>query len=386
MVDDQAFGGFYRGKTVLVTGHTGFKGGWLVIWLKMLGARVVGYALPPDEEGPSLCRCAGVEEDIVSIHGDVRDLESLLSAFHLHQPEVVFHLAAQSLVRASYADPVETHSTNVMGTVHVLEAVRRAPSVRAIVVITSDKCYENREWAYAYRENDPLGGHDPYSASKAAAEIVTASYRRAYFPSPHTAEGGVGVASARAGNVLGGGDWSMDRLLPDCVRALVDNEPIPVRNPDAVRPWQHVLEPLSGYLWLGARLCEEPGRYGGAWNFGPDAAGHATVRDIVRLVCEEWDERPWDTLDASQKQAPHETTFLKLDCSKTAGLLRWYPVWTFRECIRQTTSWYRCYYTGAFNAATYSQHQVQAFVRAAQEAGTAWAEVPSPRRMVLPEP
>ena len=272
----------------------------------------------------------------------------------------------------------------MMGTVHVLEAVRQTASVRAAVVITSDKCYENREWVYAYRENDPLGGHDPYSASKAAAEIITASYLRAYFNPRHADEHGVGVASARAGNVLGGGDWSTDRLLPDCVRALVDDEPISVRNPDAIRPWQHVLEPLSGYLWLGARLCEEPGRYAGAWNFGPDAAGHVSVRDVVRLVCEEWEGNSGDTLAAGQDQAPHEAAFLKLDCSKAAGLLNWRPIWTFRECIQQTTSWYRCYYDSVFDAAAYSQLQVRAFVRAAQEASTAWAKIPLPRRAALP--
>jgi CDP-glucose 4,6-dehydratase len=350
---------FYRGKSVLVTGHTGFKGGWLAVWLKMLGARVIGFSLPPEKDRPSLFEAAHVEQNMVSILGDIRDFSTLSAVFKTHAPEIVFHLAAQPLVRRSYLEPVETYATNVMGTVHVLEAVRQTPSVRVAVIITSDKCYENREWVYAYRESDPMGGYDPYSASKGAAELVTASYRNSFFHPDRFEEHGVSLASVRAGNVIGGGDWSEDRLIPDCVRALVAGQPIPVRNPQSIRPWQHVLEPLSGYLWLAVRMWEEPSRYAGAWNFGPNADGNATVRDVVSQVIEEWGAGEWDDLSEHQSNAPHEATFLKLDCTKAASLLEWKPVLSIRQCVKMSVAWYRRYYFDPdFDGSTFTVKQI----------------------------
>ena len=286
---------FYRGKTVLVTGHTGFKGGWLATWLKALGARVVGFALPPPLNEPSFFEVANVQEGMISLFGDVRNLEGLIAAFHAHRPEIVFHLAAQPLVRRSYLEPSETFATNVMGTVHFLEAVRQTKSVRVGVVVTSDKCYENRESGHAFSENDPMGGYDPYSASKGAAELVTAAYRNSFFHPERIAEHGLSLASVRAGNVIGGGDWSEDRLIPDCVRCLVSGKRIPVRNPLSARPWQHVLDPLAGYLWLAVCMWKQPELFAGAWNFGPKAQDNtATVSDIVNLVIQEWGYGEWE--------------------------------------------------------------------------------------------
>ena len=257
--------GFWRGKRVFLTGHTGFKGGWLAIWLESLGASVFGYALAPVTT-PSLFEITRLDESVDSILADVRDAQKLSDAIRRAEPDIVFHLAAQPLVRASYRDPVETYSTNVMGTVHLLEAVRQTDSVRAVVVVTTDKCYDNREWEWGYRENDPLGGYDPYSSSKAAAELVTAAYRNSYFLASEVAA----VASARAGNVIGGGDWSEDRLIPDIVRAVSDGKPVRIRNPDAIRPWQHVAEPLAGYIRLAQHLYTDGAGFAQAWNFGPE--------------------------------------------------------------------------------------------------------------------
>ena len=336
-LDDKAglFGGVYAGRRVFVTGHTGFKGSWLTYWLLALGAEVTGYALAPPTQ-PSLFDALGLADRIDHHVADVRDLGTLHQAVAAAQPEIVFHLAAQPLVRLSYDDPIGTLATNVMGTANLLDAVRRAPSVRAIVNVTSDKCYENREWEYAYRENDPMGGFDPYSASKGCSELVTAAYRRSFFADADSPA----IATARAGNVIGGGDWATDRIVPDCIRALTAGVPIVVRNPEAVRPWQHVLEPTSAYLWLGSRLFTHGGTFADAWNFGPLPAGNLTVCQVVDEVIGAWGGGTWETPGAGIA-APHEARFLKLDCSKAADLLGWRPLWTAQHAARSAAAWYR---------------------------------------------
>ncbi|MDQ6699161.1 MAG: CDP-glucose 4,6-dehydratase [Acidobacteriota bacterium] len=331
---------FWRGKRVFVTGHTGFKGGWLAVWLSELGADVTGYGLDPDTE-PSFYRRCGLRDHIRPITGDVRDELQLRSAIETAQPEIIFHLAAQALVRRSYREPVETFATNVMGTVHALEAARRCGAIRAVVIVTSDKCYENREWLWAYRENEPLGGRDPYSASKGCAELVTAAFRASYF---ERAERPVGIATARAGNVIGGGDWSEDRLVPDSMRALCRGERIEVRNPHAIRPWQHVLEPLAGYLLLARKLYEDAGAWSGAWNFGPPEQEAVTVASLSDLIVSFWQGASsngagWQ--DISGGEAPHEAQFLKLDSSKARQQLGWRPRLTLPEAVRMTVEWYR---------------------------------------------
>ena len=331
---------FWRGKRVLLTGHTGFKGSWLALWLQSLGARVTGFSLDIPTE-PSLFDALRLSELLSDVRGDVRDPRSLQKAMHQAQPEIVLHLAAQSLVRQSYAQPVETYATNVMGTAHILEASRAANGLRAVVIVTSDKCYENREWELGYRENDPLGGHDIYSCSKGMAELVVAGFRRSFFPPDRLDAHGVALASARAGNVLGGGDWASDRIVPDAVRALERRLPISVRNPDAVRPWQHVLEPLSGYLLLGMRLSEKTAERAGfceAWNFGPHAESQRTVRDVVETILRFWGEGSWRP---SREEGPHEAGRLALSIEKAQTRLGWNPRWSFEETIDRTVRWYQ---------------------------------------------
>ena len=347
---------FWRGRRVLVTGHTGFKGAWLSLWLHALGARAAGYSLPPPTE-PSLFELARVGELVEPAGGDVRDLEALTRAVADSCPEVVIHMAAQSLVRRSYQDPVETYATNVLGTVNVLEAVRRAGAgVRAVVVVTSDKCYENREWVWGYREDEPVGGHDPYSSSKGCAELVTAAYRRSFFG----AGGGAAVASARAGNVIGGGDWAEDRLVPDVFRALLAGRAVAVRNPGAVRPWQHVLEPLGGYLLLAERLCEEGGaRFAEAWNFGPAEEDAKTVAWVVERLLGMWGEAaPGWARD--HVEGPHEARYLKLDCSKARAELGWRPRWRAEEALGASVEWYEAYRRGG-DARSLALGQIDAY-------------------------
>jgi CDP-glucose 4,6-dehydratase len=332
-------GHFWQGRRALVTGHTGFKGGWLSLWLHSLGAKVSGFALPPPTD-PSLYEVADVARGIDAVTGDVRDLAALERCVRQAKPEIVFHLAAQALVRPSYADPVETYATNVMGTVNLLEAVRRAGDVRVVVVITSDKCYENREWVWGYREDEPMGGHDPYSNSKGCAELVTAAFRRSFFQ-----HSGPAIASARAGNVIGGGDWAVDRLIPDVIRAVSCGEPVLIRNPGAVRPWQHVLEPLSGYLLLAQRLWSDGARFAGGWNFGPADEDARPVRDVVDRITALWgDGARWV---ADERQHPHEAHYLKLDCSKARQLLDWRPRLRLADALQWTVEWYRSKKTGA---------------------------------------
>jgi CDP-glucose 4,6-dehydratase len=331
------FSSVYSGKTVLVTGHTGFKGSWLVLWLQLLGARVIGYALSPHTE-PSLFQLSNAQEGITHIVGDTRDLSKLREVCQTYKPDFVFHLAAQSLVRYSYEHPVETYETNVMGTIHLFEAIRATPSVRVCINVTSDKCYENREWEYSYRENDPMGGYDPYSSSKGCAELITAAYRRSFFKTGDSH--GVRLASVRAGNVIGGGDWARDRLIPDCVRSLTAKSPVIVRNPEAVRPWQYVLEPLSGYLWLGACLWTTPGTFEGSWNFGPHTAGNVSVRQIVNQVVAIWGEGEWKHVCQEQSRAPHEARTLTLDITKSSSVLGWEPITSVSQAVTETIGWY----------------------------------------------
>jgi len=331
---------FWRGKRVFLTGHTGFKGSWLSIWLHLLGADVTGYALEPPTE-PSLFALAGVDGLLTSVIADVRDLGRLQAEMEQAAPEIVIHMAAQPLVRDSYRIPVETYATNVMGTVHLLEAVRTAPTVRAVVNVTTDKVYENREWVWGYRENEPLGGYDPYSNSKGCSELVTAAYRSSYFNPLDYDRHGVAVATARAGNVIGGGDWATDRLIPDIIRSILSGEPVQIRNPHAIRPWQHVLEPLSGYLLLAQRLCQEGARYAEGWNFGPPEEDARPVAWLVERLCALWGEGAAFELDRGEH--PHEAHYLKLDCSKARSELGWSPRWGLENALQSIIDWTQAY-------------------------------------------
>jgi CDP-glucose 4,6-dehydratase len=350
---------------VLVTGHTGFKGAWLSLWLARLGARVVGYALAPPTQ-PSLFDSAHLVNLVQHVEGDVRDRARLNAVLAEHQPEIVFHLAAQPLVRLSYQFPVETYETNVMGTANLLEAVRQTASVRACVVVTSDKCYENQEWPYAYRENDAMGGFDPYSSSKGCQELVVSAFRNSFF------QGGAAIASARAGNVIGGGDWAADRIVPDAVRAWYADKPLVLRNPQAIRPWQHVLEPLSGYMWLGARLFDAPASFAEAWNFGPAATSNVTVSALIERLHAGWGGGHWE-LDGKTAH-PHEAHFLKLDATKAANALGWYPVWDLEATARVTAEWYAGYRAGdRFDARQATLAQIERYEAEASARGLAWA-------------
>jgi len=331
---------FWRGKRVLVTGHTGFKGSWLSLWLQKLGANVSGYALSPPTQ-PSLFEVAHVANGMVSITGDVRDLEHLRAVIAECRPEIVIHMAAQPLVRYSYENPVETYSTNVMGTVSVLESVRRAEGVRVLVCITSDKCYENKEWLWGYRENERMGGRDPYSNSKGCAELVISAYRNSYFPVKNYQHHGVALASTRAGNVIGGGDWAKDRLIPDVMTAIMENRPVVIRSPHAIRPWLHVLEPLNGYLCLAEQLWTRGPEFAQAWNFGPHSEDAQTVEWIVEYLARLWGEGARWQLDLARH--PHEDRCLKLDCSKTRSLLGWAPKLRLSTALEWTVEWYRTY-------------------------------------------
>ncbi|MEW6668837.1 MAG: CDP-glucose 4,6-dehydratase [Thermodesulfobacteriota bacterium] len=361
------FKNFYTNKRVLVTGHTGFKGSWLCIWLRELGAEVIGYSLEPPSR-PSHFEASRLAGRVTHVHGDIRDRDHLLEVFQGERPDLVFHLAAQSLVRLSYQEPLDTFHTNAVGTANVLEAVRLTPAVKAVINVTSDKCYENREWVWGYRESDPLGGHDPYSASKACAELVFAAYLRSFL-----GEMGKGAASVRAGNVIGGGDWGRDRLLPDCVRALSAGETIRIRMAKAVRPWQHVLEPLSGYLWLGALLWDFPRRYSGAWNFGPDPGEERTVADVVEKAVELWGSGAWQEEETGQPY--HEAGTLRLSCDKARTLLGWRDILSSQECLERTIRWYRTFYRPPVAPDMYEtcREEIHAYAERARAEGLAWA-------------
>lgn len=336
---------FWRGRRVFLTGHTGFKGGWLSLWLQSLGAEVTGFALPPSTR-PSLFDVAKVGEGMHSVIGDVRDHGALLNAVRVARPEVVVHMAAQALVRASYADPVATYSTNVMGTVHMLEAIRLTPGVRAVVNVTSDKCYENHEWVWGYRESDAMGGYDPYSNSKGCSELVTAAFRSSYFNPATHAKHGIAVASGRAGNVIGGGDWATDRLVPDLMRGIEAGLEIVIRNPHAIRPWQHVLEPLSGYLRLAELLYTNGAAYAEGWNFGPDDGETRPVAWIAEQLVRLWGRGAAYRIDSSEAVL-HEAHYLKLDCSKAHAKLGWRPRWELLYSLEKICEWHKAQQAGA---------------------------------------
>ena len=354
------FADVYRGRRVLVTGHNGFKGSWLVLWLKELGATVTGVSLSA-EGVPNHWDLLGLDIDDCCI--DIRDADALADVVQEAQPEIAFHLAAQSLVRRSYRTPLETWSTNVMGTANLLEACRRSGGVRAIIAVTTDKCYENQEWPWGYREVDRLGGHDPYSASKAGAELVAASYRSAFFTAPESIQ----LATARAGNVIGGGDWSEDRLIPDLVRTMEEGRPLEIRSPNATRPWQHVLESLSGYLLLGQRLLQEGAEFSDAWNFGPDGEGNRAVTDVLAILAQHWPALQWQLAETPQL---HEASLLQLDCTKARSRLKWRPVWGIEEALAHTAEWYRAW---SENGEVSSQRQLLAYIDTARKGGHEWA-------------
>jgi CDP-glucose 4,6-dehydratase len=335
---------FWNGRRVFLTGHTGFKGAWLSLWLRDLGAKVFGFSLDPPTT-PNLFTVARVEDGLTHIHGDIRDLTALKAAIATASPDIVMHLAAQSLVRTSYHDPVGTFSTNVLGTVHLLEAVRNyndthAPNseISATLVVTSDKCYDNKEWPWGYRESDPLGGHDPYSSSKGCAELVSASYLRSFASNGSSS---VGIATARAGNVIGGGDWAADRLVPDAMRAFANSDELIIRNPAAVRPWQHVLEPIGAYLLLTQRVLNDPPSFSGPWNFGPDPTGRQSVAVVADRLVKHWgDNAHWKP---GQSIQPHEAGLLSLDCSKAQTYLGWRPRLSLDDALKLTVDWYRAH-------------------------------------------
>ena len=326
---------FWRGKRVLVTGYTGFKGSWLCIWLQSLQAEVFGFALAP-RTTPALYNEARVGEGMTGMLGDVRDYETMLRVMHQAKPEIVIHMAAQPLVRYSYQEPIETYATNVMGTVHVLEAARQVGTVRAVINVTTDKCYENKEWIWGYREDEPMGGCDPYSSSKACSELVTSAYRQSFYNNA-----GISLATVRAGNVIGGGDWAEDRLIPDTLRSFEKKQPVVIRYPHAVRPWQHVLVPLSGYLQLAERLYQRGKTYSGPWNFGPDDSDARTVEWVVSRLITEWGEGNSWKKDADNQ--PHEVSNLRLDISKARIQLGWSPRWSLEQALENIVYWHKCW-------------------------------------------
>lgn len=333
--------GFWYRKKVFLTGHTGFKGSWLSIWLSAMGANVTGFALEAPTQ-PSLFNSAKVDKILANSYiSDIRNLESLTKAILESKPDIIIHMAAQPLVRESYINPVETFSTNVMGTVNLLEAARKSSSVKAVLNVTTDKCYENKEWIWGYRENEPLGGYDPYSSSKACSELVTSSYRNSFYNGNDYNKHGVAIASARAGNVIGGGDWAVDRLVPDCLRALVAGEVIRVRNPNSIRPWQHVLEPLSGYITLIQKMWGNGAVFSDSWNFGPSHEDAKPVGWIVDQLCRLWGENSGYIIDTGEH--PHEANYLKLDISKANQKLNWYPNWNLNIALEKIVEWGRAF-------------------------------------------
>ncbi len=360
---------FYQGKTVLLTGHTGFKGAWMCLWLESLGARVAGCSLEPESQ-PSLHGIIGTNASAGHFIADIRDAGRMEEIVHTVKPDIIFHLAAQALVRRSYAQPLQTLETNLMGTLNLLEAVRKTDLSAPVIVVTTDKCYENHGWNYGYRESDPLGGHDVYSMSKAACELAVASWRRSFFET----NAGLGpVATARAGNVIGGGDYAEDRILPDCVRAAQARVPLVVRNPQATRPWQHVLDCLSGYLWLGIRLAEQGPRsdMATAFNFGPPLQSNVPVKRVVEEFSKHW---AMEWLDTSDPKAPHEASRLHLSIDKAAALLGWHPTWSFERVMEQTVLWYHQFHSaGGAPMKDFSLAQIRQFSLDAASAAAPWA-------------
>lgn len=359
----------FKRKKVLITGHTGFKGSWLTAWLQQLGANVVGIALDPPTQ-PSHFEAAHLSDNVIDLRIDLRDRNGIEKAILEAQPDFVFHLAAQALVRRSYIEPIDTWEINVMGTLHVLEALRKLDKHCAAVIITSDKCYDNVEWVWGYRETDALGGPDPYSASKGAAELAIRSHIKSYFPKENTK---VRIASARAGNVIGGGDWATDRIVPDCVKAWSNNNEVELRNPFSTRPWQHVLEPLSGYLCLAAALAENPALHGEPFNFGPPAQQNHSVLALVQQMALYWDQVRWQDISQSWK-GPYESGLLKLNCDKALHFLHWQATLGFETTVRFTAEWYRTYYQAPEKIASVTQAQIAEYTRAAKEQNILWAQ------------
>jgi CDP-glucose 4,6-dehydratase len=359
----------YEGKRVLLTGHTGFKGSWASVWLERMGAQVFGYALKPNTS-PAMFDLLCVNEFVDHRVGDVRDRSAVFARVSEVEPDIIFHMAAQPIVRESYQAPLETLETNVMGTANVLEAVRQWGGRCAVVVVTSDKCYDNKEWVWGYRETDPLGGNDPYSMSKAAAELVTQSWRRSFFPAPDSP---VQLASGRAGNVIGGGDWAPDRILTDSIAALTAGKPIRIRNPLSTRPWQHVLEPLSGYFWLGRQLMFDGGhRFAGAWNLGPDANSIRPVKDFADLIITKWGSGSWEPANDSSQWK--EAMSLSLNCDRAAHQLGWRSSWSLEQCIARTIEWYRAWAHGGTDLLTLTRAQIASYELDGQAQGQAWAQ------------
>jgi CDP-glucose 4,6-dehydratase len=331
---------FWVDKKVFLTGHTGFKGSWLSLWLNQLGAKVTGFSLKPPTN-PSLFNLLNGEKLVDSLIGDVRDRKLLFSALEQSKPEIIIHMAAQPLVRDSYLNPVETYETNVMGTVNLLDSIRNLRGVKAVVNVTTDKCYENREWLWGYRESEAMGGYDPYSNSKGCSELVTTSFRNSFFNPIYFNKHGVAIASARAGNVIGGGDWAADRLIPDCINSIFNNKKILIRNPSAIRPWQHVFEPLSGYLLLAEKLYLNGPAFAEGWNFGPDDSDAKPVSWIVETLCKKWGKN--EAFEIDNGDHPHEATYLKLDCSKAKNMLEWKPRWNITKALEMIIEWYTCW-------------------------------------------
>ena len=350
------FSNFFSGKRVLITGHSGFKGSWLTLWLNMLGAKIYGYALAPDDL-PALFEILSLDRIVEHSITDIRDYKSLLEFIEYCKPEIVFHLAAQPLVRRSYLEPKLTYDTNIGGTVNLLEALKTVGCARVIVVITTDKVYTNKEWVWGYRENDQLGGHDPYGTSKACTELIADSYYNAFFKQTGTTF----LSTVRSGNVIGGGDWSKDRLVPDCIRALKDGKDIPVRNPSAIRPWQHVLEPLRGYLTLATKMWDQGDAFTGSWNFGPDIYNTCTTQRLVELVIAAWGSGNWK--DVSEKNQAHEDAVLKLNCDRSQSLLDWRPANDINETISETVAWYYHYYCQKKMMFDFSEMQIETYMK-----------------------
>ena len=368
----ETFSGIYKDMPVLVTGHTGFKGTWLSMWLNLLGARVIGYSLDPPTM-PNHFDMSGMKDRLVDIRDDVRNMDKLVSVIEEFKPKIIFHLAAQPIVRESYENPRETFIINSWGTINVLEAIRMTRSVKAAVFITSDKCYRNKEWIWGYRENDDLGGGDPYSASKAMAEIAIEAYRDAYFPYSDRGDNAIAVASVRAGNVVGGGDWARDRLLPDSIRALVERRTIDIRSPRATRPWQFVLSPLCGYMWLGVKLLLDGAKYAEPWNFGPHDLTSDSVENIVKKVIELWGSGQWR--DMSKGDEPHEAHWLTLSWEKAATRLDWHPIYALSDVLSKTVEWYKEWHRQGDNADMYdfSLGQIKTYTGDANKMNVRWA-------------
>ena len=365
------FGEIFKDKTVFVTGHTGFIGSWLTEWLCELGANVVGYSLEPTTD-PSLFGSLELETRITHIISNVNDHAKLQKSIQEHSPEFVFHLAAQPLVKTSYEQPLETIQTNVMGTVNLLESIKKTSSVKACVVVTSDKCYENKEISYAYKETDPLGGYDPYSASKGAVELVTSSYRNSFFNPKDFADHGISLSTSRIGNVIGGGDWAKDRLVPDSIRSLSTNQDIHVRNPNAVRPWQYVLESISGLLCLTQKMYNAPLEYAQPWNFGPLITNpYIKVSELTSEIITNWGSGNW--IDLSDKNEPHEANLLMLDSSKAIKNLDWHPVYSIKEAISETVGWYKKFYKNHGNMEQFTKNQILNYTRKAKQMNITWA-------------